>query len=123
MPYLSVIVPAYNSEATLERCVRSVLEQSFVDLELLLVDDGSTDSTPGLLRQFSEEDGRVRIFTQANGGVSAARNLGLTHAQGTYVAFLDADDWVDPYTYERLTSAMRESGASCTCRPSLSDQA
>lgn len=113
MPYLSVIVPAYNSEATLERCVRSVLDQSFVDLELLLVDDGSTDSTPALLRQFAEEDGRVRIFTQANSGVSAARNLGLSHAQGTYVAFLDADDWLDLSTYEKLTAAMRESGASC----------
>ena len=112
MPFLSVIVPAYNSEATLERCVRSVLDQSFVDLELILVDDGSTDSTPDLLRQFSEEDGRVRVFTQANSGVSAARNLGLSHAQGTYAAFLDADDWVDPQTYEKLTAAMRESGAS-----------
>ena len=113
MPYLSVIVPAYNSEATLERCVRSVLDQSFVDLELIIVDDGSSDSTPALLRQFSEEDGRVRVFTQVNSGVSAARNLGLNHAQGTYVAFLDADDWVDPRTYEKLTSAMKESGASC----------
>jgi glycosyltransferase EpsJ len=113
MPYLSVIVPAYNSEATLERCIRSVLDQSFVDLELLAVDDGSTDSTPALLRQLAEEDGRVRVFTQPNGGVSAARNLGLSHAQGTYVAFLDADDWLDLHAYEKLTAAMRESGASC----------
>ena len=112
MPYLSVIIPAYNSEATLERCVRSVLDQTFVDLELIIVDDGSTDSTPSLLRQFSEEDGRVRVFTQANSGVSAARNLGLSQAQGSYVAFLDADDWIDLQTYEKLTSAMRESGAS-----------
>ena len=113
MPFLSVIVPAYNSEATLERCVRSVLDQTFVDLELIIVDDGSTDSTPALLRQFSEEDGRVQVFTQANSGVSAARNLGLSHAQGSYVAFLDADDWLDLQTYEKLTSAMRSSGASC----------
>ena len=113
MPYLSVIVPAYNSEATLERCVRSVLDQTFVDLELIIVDDGSTDSTPALLRQLSEEDGRVQVFTQPNGGVSAARNLGLSHARGTYAAFLDSDDWIDPRTYEKLTAAIRESGASC----------
>lgn len=113
MPFLSVIVPAYNCADTIEKCVNSVLNQSFVDLELLIVDDGSVDATPAKLRQLAEEDGRVRVFTQPNAGVSAARNAGLDHAEGRYVAFLDADDYLDENAYELMISAMQESGADC----------
>lgn len=113
MPFLSVIVPAYNCAATIEKCVQSVLEQSFVDLELLIVDDGSTDDTPAILRRLAEEDGRIRVFTQPNAGVSAARNAALEKAEGQFAAFLDADDWVDESAYGKLVAALRETGADC----------
>lgn len=116
MPFLSVIVPAYNSAATIVTAVNSVLNQSFVDLELLVVDDGSTDETPALLHHLAEEDGRIRLFRQENAGVSAARNAALDRAEGQYVAFLDADDWLEPDAYAKLVDALRRTGAdSAAC--------
>lgn len=91
---ISVIVPIYNSEAYLDRCIQSVLEQTCNDFELLLVDDGSTDSSGAICDAYAAKDSRVRVFHKKNGGVSSARNLGLDHAQGEYVTFCDADDYV-----------------------------
>lgn len=89
---VSVIIPVYNGERYIEACVQSVLTQSFKNLELLLVDDGSVDATLSLCRKLAEEDRRIRIFYQENAGVSAARNRGLEEARGEYVLFVDADD-------------------------------
>lgn len=97
---ISVIVPAYNAARTLRRCVDSVLSQTYADFELILVDDGSKDSTAALCDGF--DDGRVRVFHKVNGGVSSARNLGLDNAQGDYVSFVDADDYVEPYYLQNL---------------------
>jgi len=91
---ISVIIPAYNSEATIEMCVRSVLAQDFPSLEVIIVDDGSTDETLSLCRQFEDGDSRVRLFHQDNKGVSAARNLGLDMAKGEWITFVDSDDRV-----------------------------
>lgn len=113
MPCISVIVPVFNGEATLKRCVDSVLAQSFEDWELILVDDGSTDGTNRLARELAAGDPRIRLLTQRNRGVSAARNLALERAEGEYAAFLDADDWLAPDCYGRLIAALRESGADC----------
>ena len=95
MPKVSVIIPVFNAETTLERCVKSVLTQSFADFELILVDDGSRDGSLGICRQMAETDNRVRILSQDNQGVSKARNAGMDAAEGEYITFVDADDWVD----------------------------
>ena len=98
-PQVSVIVPIYNLENTLRRCVDSVLSQTFPEFEVLLVDDGSTD-TSGSIADAYLADSRVRVFHKQNGGVSSARNFGIDRMQGTYAAFVDADDWIEPNTLE-----------------------
>uniref|UniRef100_UPI003D7F8DAE glycosyltransferase family 2 protein n=1 Tax=Pedobacter sp. TaxID=1411316 RepID=UPI003D7F8DAE len=95
-PQISVIVPAYNAEKSLERCLKSILSQSFRNFELVLVNDGSSDGTMALAEKYAATDPRLRIISQKNGGVSAARNAGMAHAKGDYYVFIDADDWVDP---------------------------
>ena len=92
---ISVIIPVYNTERFLPRCIESVLSQSFSDFELLLIDDGSTDSCSAICNAYSEKDNRVLVFHQDNSGVSSARNLGLDHAQGEWVTFIDSDDFVE----------------------------
>lgn len=103
---LSVIIPCYNAGRYLELCVRSVLSQSMDDFEMLLVDDGSKDDTLLLCRQLAAQDSRIVVFHQENAGVSAARNLGLSHAKGDWVLFVDADDLVLPQAFERMLSVV-----------------
>ena len=95
-PALSVITPAYNAEAYVADCIESVLGQTFDDLELLIVDDGSTDGTADLIAKYAAQDARVRGFRGPNCGVSHARNVALQHSRGRYLALLDADDQWDP---------------------------
>lgn len=103
---VSVIVPVYNAEKTLVSCIGSVLHQPFEDIEVLAVDDGSTDQSLALLREIAARDGRVRVFAQDNSGVAAARNLALNHAVGTYVQFVDSDDLLAPDATGRMVEAM-----------------
>lgn len=91
---ISVIVPVYNAEQYIHRCVDSILTQSYVDLELLLVNDGSVDNSGAICDEYAAKDSRVRVFHKANGGVSSARNLGIKEALGEYITFCDADDYV-----------------------------
>ena len=93
---VSVIIPAYNAADVLERCVRSVLAQTYACFEVLLVDDGSRDGTPELADALAREDGRVRVVHKENGGVSSARNAGLAGARGEWLTFVDADDYLEP---------------------------
>lgn len=93
---ISVIVPVYNAEDSVARCVESILNQSFSDFELLLVDDGSADGSGEICDSLAVKDTRIRVFHQTNQGVSAARNTGLDNARGEYVTFADADDYVEP---------------------------
>lgn len=95
-PFFSVIVPVFQAEKTLDRCVRSVLEQSFQDFELILIDDGSTDDSGRLCDAYAAEDARIRVLHQSNSGVSRARNAGICLAAGTYLLFLDSDDALFP---------------------------
>ena len=95
-PKISVIIPVYNAEATLRRCVDSVLSQTFTDYECLLIDDGSKDKSWEICDEYAAKDSRVRVFHKENGGVSSARNLGLDNATGEWIAFVDSDDWIDP---------------------------
>lgn len=95
-PKISVIVPIYNAERSFMRCINSILAQTFIDFELLLVDDGSTDGCASICDEYATLDPRVRVFHKENGGVSSARNLGLDNARGEWVAFCDSDDYVLP---------------------------
>lgn len=96
MDLISVIVPVYNSEKYLKKCLRSICAQSYPHLEILLVDDGSTDQSGGICDDFAGRDRRVRVIHQQNGGEIKARHTGIAHAKGKYLAFVDADDWIDP---------------------------
>lgn len=95
VPKISVIVPVYNSGKFLHRCVDSILSQSFVNFEVLLIDDGSTDSSSIICDKYAERDSRLRVFHKENEGVSSARNLGIDNAKGEWVTFVDSDDWID----------------------------
>lgn len=113
MPQISVIVPAYNCESFLEKAIDSVLRQKDADLEVIIVDDGSTDNTPTVCRKLCEKDGRIRVVTQENAGVSEARNRGISEACGKYIAFVDADDWLEDDSYGKMLRAIEETGAEC----------
>lgn len=108
---VSVIMPAWNAAATIERSIESVLTQDHVDLELVVVDDGSSDATAALVERIAAHDARVRLVRQANAGVAAARNAGIAASSGRYLAFLDSDDWWYPGKLRRQLDGMRESGA------------
>ena len=102
MVSVSVIVPVYNAERYLERCVNSIFAQTFTDYELILVDDGSTDASGRMCDDYARSNPQVRVFHQTNQGVSAARQAGLNTAAGQYVIFADPDDWVEPTMLEEL---------------------
>jgi glycosyltransferase involved in cell wall biosynthesis len=95
MPYFSLILPCYNVEKYVARCVQSILNQDFEDYEVILVDDGSTDGTPALCDALAAEHGRIRVIHKENGGLSSARNAGLDVSQGQYIWFIDSDDWIE----------------------------
>ena len=108
---VSVIIPVYNGEAHLRRCVESVTGQSHGDLEILLVNDGSTDGTADICASLAGADPRIRVITQENRGVSAARNAGLALAGGEFILFVDADDALLPHAIRNLREALEETGA------------
>ena len=112
---LSVIVPIYNLETCLPKCLDSILSQTYEDFELILVDDGSEDGSLAVCREYQEKDDRIRVFHQANGGVSSARNLGLNHARGKYISFVDGDDLIESDLYERLIDSLVQSNADIAC--------
>ncbi len=93
---ISIIVPVYNTEKYLHRCIDSILSQSFADFELLLVNDGSNDKSGIICDEYAAKDNRIRVFHKENGGVSSARNLGIDKAKGEYIIFVDADDYIKP---------------------------
>ncbi len=107
-PSVSIIVPVYNAEACLSRCVESVLNQEYESFELLLADDGSRDGSGSICDAFAAADSRVRVFHKENSGVSGTRNLCLSQARGRYLQFLDADDWITPDATKLLVRAMEE---------------
>lgn len=107
-PLVSVIVPAYNAEKYIVKCIESVIKQTYSNLELILVDDGSTDTTGRLCDKYSKEDKRVCVIHKKNAGVAAARNTGLQAATGKYIVFLDSDDWLDLDIVECAVKNYRE---------------
>ena len=107
-PLISVIIPVYNVEKYVASSIDSVLRQEVTNFEILLVDDGSTDGSASICDDYATRDSRIRVIHKSNGGVSSARNMGLDNARGEWIAFLDADDWFAPDTFER-------------CRPYMDD--
>lgn len=105
-PLVSIIVPVYNTEKYICECLHSLIQQSYSHIEIIAVDDGSTDSSLSILNDISEKDNRLKVFSQCNQGVSAARNLALKKATGEYIMFVDADDWIDLSTIEECLQAI-----------------
>lgn len=114
-PLISVIVPVYKVEKYLDQCVQSLLSQTYGNLEIILIDDGSPDLCPYLCDEYEKNDDRVRTVHKGNEGLASARNLGLDIANGDLIAFLDSDDWLDLDAYERLLNAMKEKDADIVC--------
>ncbi len=111
---ISVIVPVYNVEPYLAGCLDSILSQTYRDLEILLIDDGSTDRGGTICDEYAAKDPRIRVFHTENRGLSAARNRGLDEAKGEYVGFVDSDDRIDPDMFEYLLEAAERTGADVT---------
>ncbi len=110
-PLISVIVPVYNAEQYLERCVNSILDQTYKNLEIFLVDDGSPDRSGDMCDEFAQKDNRIKVIHKENGGQSTARNAALDVMTGAYVGFVDSDDWIEPDMFERLMLLVQEHDA------------
>lgn len=102
MNKISIIVPVYNLELYLEKCVKSICDQTYTNLEIILVDDGSTDMSLSVAKKLASEDERIQVYTQENGGVTKARLAGVSHASGEWIGFIDGDDYIEPNMYEVL---------------------
>lgn len=113
---ISIIVPVYNVEPYLRQCLDSVIGQTYRDLEILLIDDGSPDRCGVICDHYAELDSRIRVFHTGNNGLSAARNLGLREATGSYIGFVDSDDWIELNMYEALVEMIERNDAElCVC--------
>ncbi|OCG17406.1 hypothetical protein A9G09_00015 [Gilliamella sp. wkB292] len=99
---LSIIIPVYNTEKYLSKCLDSVLNQKIENIEIICVNDGSTDNSLDILKKYSQIDNRIKIINKKNGGMSSARNIGIDNAQGKYITFIDSDDFIEPNAYEKL---------------------
>lgn len=111
MPAFSIIIPIYNAEKTLARCLDAVLRQGFCDFEVLMIENGSSDASADICRQYAEADSRFLLYTCVQKGPSAARNMGLSRAKGTYIAFVDSDDYVSPDYLQQLYQTFQSSNA------------
>ncbi len=111
MPELSIIVPVFNAEKYLSECIDSILSQSFKDFELILIDDGSKDSSLEICKAYEQKDSRVKVIHQENGGPGKARNNGLENAKGEWIGFVDSDDWIEKETYETALNIAKEKNA------------
>lgn len=116
MPLISVVMPAYNMESYIGDSMRSVINQTISDWELIIINDGSTDNTLAIIEPFVASDSRIKVITQENSGVSAARNHGLKVATGKYIAFLDADDLYDPRYLELMSEALEQGADMALCK-------
>lgn len=107
MDKVSIIIPVYNVESYLDRCLQSVVGQTVPEIEILCIEDGSTDHSPAILEKWAKADSRIKVIHKKNGGISSARNIGLGLAQGPYLLFVDSDDWIEPDTVETALSHMK----------------
>lgn len=112
-PLISIIVPVYNAACYLERCIESIIKQTYTHLEIVLVDDGSTDESLHICKKWAKQDKRIQVIAQVNKGVSSARNAGIKNATGDYLILLDSDDWLITDTCKILLSQMKQQNADC----------
>jgi glycosyltransferase involved in cell wall biosynthesis len=114
---ISIIIPVYNVEPYIRKCLDSVISQTYTNLEILLIDDGSIDSSGKICDEYAKKDNRIKVFHKTNGGVACARNVGLKNSTGDYLGFVDPDDWIEPNMYEVLYKALTENNVhlSATC--------
>ena len=105
---ISVIIPIYKVEKYLDRCLESVTNQTYKNLEIILVDDGSPDASPEICDKWAKKDNRIKVFHKPNGGVSSARNLGIENATGDYLTFIDSDDTIELETYEKCVAKLND---------------
>lgn len=111
---ISVIVPVYNSEHWIAETLDSLCAQTYENMEIICVDDGSTDQSVQIIKEYKQKDTRIRLICQDNSGVSAARNRGISEAKGEYIAFLDSDDYVDPTVYEKMIALLEKENSDIT---------
>ena len=123
MPAVSVIIPVYNVEKYLRRCLDSVLNQTFTDWEAICVNDGSPDNSLAILKEYAKKDSRFKIVDKKNGGVSAARNEGLKRAKGKYIHFFDSDDFIDSDFYQKLFAIAYDNNLDAVCSGFITDNA
>ena len=114
-PKVSLIVPVYNVEKYLERCVESILVQSYKNLEIVLVDDGSTDNSGQICDKYKLKDERIAVIHKENGGLSSARNAGIENSHGEYLGFVDSDDLIEPLMIEKMIKKMQNDGSQICC--------
>lgn len=114
-PLITIIVPIYRVEQYLDRCVKSLVNQTYTKIEILLVDDGSPDSCPMLCEEWGKRDTRIKVLHKENGGLSDARNYGIVHAKGEYVSFVDSDDYVSTNYIKYLYGLIEKTGADTSC--------
>ena len=107
MDLISVIVPVYNVEKYLDKCIQSIVDQTYTNLEIILVDDGSPDNSGAICDEWAEKDNRIKVIHKANGGLSDARNAGLDIATGEYIAFVDSDDYIELDFYDKLYNVIK----------------
>lgn len=112
---ISVIVPIYNVEKYLNRCIVSIVNQTYTNIEILLIDDGSTDNSGNICDSWKKKDERINVIHKNNGGLSDARNVGMDNANGQYISFIDSDDYIDEYMYEKLLNALLCSNSDISC--------
>lgn len=115
MPEVSIIVPIYNVETYLIKCINSILKQTFVDFQLVLIDDGSTDKSPQICDRFAKKDNRIMVIHKENGGVSSARNVGIDNSVGKYIMFVDSDDWLPHNAVNEMLSAIKAKNTDFCC--------
>lgn len=114
---ISIIVPVYNSEKYLEKCINSIINQTYKNLEIILVNDGSTDDSLSLCEKYAEKDTRIKVFSKNNGGLSSARNYGISKSNGAYIGFVDSDDYIELDMYESMMRCMLENSADIVVQP------
>ncbi len=122
---ISVIVPIYNVEKYLTKCIESIINQTYKNLEIILVDDGSPDNCPIICDEYAKKDSRIKVIHKKNGGLSDARNYGMSLATGEYISFIDSDDYIDENMYEQMVTALIDNNAdivSCAINDVYNDK-
>ena len=114
-PLITVVVPIYNVEDYLNKCIESIVNQTYKNLEIILVDDGSPDNSPKMCDDWAKKDKRIKVIHKENGGVSSARNIGIDKSKGEWITFVDADDWIEKTYIEDMYNISIEFEISRTC--------